>query len=106
MPELIYRDEKGANLTPDEGDANMRALNMYCSRKSGVWGYIPAIFRLRLAGTGTCVVDAKNALGTITTGLYTYTVTGATNQIEYPYLGDDATQMRVTLTGTCTAGVI
>jgi hypothetical protein len=23
---LIYRDEKGANLTPDEGDANMRAL--------------------------------------------------------------------------------
>jgi hypothetical protein len=34
MPALIYRDEKGSNLTPDEGDANMRALNAAVESKT------------------------------------------------------------------------
>lgn len=35
MPSLIYRDIKGANLTPAEGDANMRALNAAVESLSG-----------------------------------------------------------------------
>lgn len=35
MANLIYRDEKGSNLTPEEGDANMRALNAEVEAASG-----------------------------------------------------------------------
>lgn len=71
----------------------------------GVWATIPSIFRLRLTGTGTVVIDSKDSLGNITTGVASYTVSGATDQIEFPYAGDNAVAIRATLTGT-TAEVI
>jgi len=71
----------------------------------GVWATIPSIFRLRLTGTGTVVIDSKDSLGNITTGVASYTVSGATDQIEFPYAGDNAVMIRATLTGT-TAEVI
>ena len=70
------------------------------------WFTVPSIFRLRLTGTGTVTIDSKDALGSITTGIASYTVTDATNQIEFPYAGDAAVMIRATLTGSATAEVI
>ena len=106
MPELVYRDEKGSNLTPGEGDANLRALNIYSRIISAAWRYAPPIFRLYVSGTGSITIDAKNPAGVITTGVYTNTLTGANGEILYPFLGNDASQMRVTFTGTLTGEVI
>lgn len=73
---------------------------------SGTWMRVSSIFRLRLTGTGNVTVDAKDWAGNITTSVESYSIIGATDQIEYPYLGEDAVAMRVTLTGTATAEVI
>lgn len=74
--------------------------------ESGVWFSTPSIFRLRLTGTGTVTLDAKNSLGTITLAVSSYTLASATDQIEFPYAGDNAVAVRATLTGTATAEVI
>lgn len=73
---------------------------------SGQWKPMSGLPRLRLTGTGTVSFDARNSLGTITTGVLSYTVTSATNQIEFPYFGDDAVAVRATLTGTATVEII
>lgn len=73
---------------------------------SGEWTTIPSIFRLRLTGTGTVVMDSRDSLGVETLAVASYTVTDATDQIEYPYAGDNAVAIRVTLTGTAAAEVI
>ena len=73
---------------------------------SGVWFKVPSIFRLRLTGTGTVVLDSKDSLGTITTSVASYSPSAATDQIEFPYAGEDAVMIRVTLTGSATAEVI
>ncbi len=73
---------------------------------SGVWFPVGSLFRLLMTGTGTVTIDSKDALGTITTGVYTTTLTGATNEIGFPYAGDAAVQIRATLTGSATAKVI
>jgi hypothetical protein len=52
-------------------------------------------------------MDSRDSLGNIT--LLTFpltTYTGATDTIEFPYAGDDAVTIRVTLTGTLTCEVI
>ena len=74
---------------------------------SGTWMKPPSIFRLRITGTGTLQMDSKDSLGNIT--LLTFpltTYTGETDKIEFPYAGDDAVAIRVTLTGTLTCEVI
>ena len=79
---------------------------LYGQMVSGAWMKMPSIFRLRLTGTGTVTLDAKDSLGNITSAVDTYTVSGATDQIEFPYAGDNAVAIRATLTGTATAEVI
>lgn len=73
---------------------------------SEVWMKVPSIFRLRFTGTGTAVMDSRDSLGNIAAALYSYTLAAATDQIEFPYAGDDAVNIRVTLTGTVTCEVI
>ena len=73
---------------------------------SGEWIGVPSIFRLRLVGTGTITVDSRDRLGTITTAVETYTISSATNQIEFPWLGDGAVEMRVTYPATATVEVL
>lgn len=51
-------------------------------------------------------LDSKDAAGTITAGVFSVTLASAVNQIEFPYAGDGAIQIRATLTGTATAKVI
>src|SRR5688500_9571471 len=122
MATITTRGAKGTRLSHIEGDnnlnninseltsatANISAINSALSSLlvSDEWKKVPSLIRLRLTGTGTCVVSSKNALDVISPGLYTYSINGATNQIEYPYLGDEAIYIRVTLTGSCTAEVL
>ena len=73
---------------------------------SGAWMKVPSLFRLRFTGTGTAVMDTRNSLAAITLSVLSYTLTAATDQIEFPYAGDDAVNIRVTLTGTTTCEVI
>lgn len=82
------------------------ATNLRGAMTSGEWMTVPSIFRLRLTGTGTVTLDAQNSTGDITLGIATYTASNATDQIEFPYAGDNATMIRATLTGTTTAEVI
>ncbi len=70
------------------------------------WMNVPSIFRIRLTGTGQIILDARNSLGEETIAVASYDVTSATNQIEFPYLGDDAVEMRVTLTGSAQLEVL
>jgi hypothetical protein len=73
---------------------------------SGVWFTIPSVFRLRLTGTGSVTIDSRDSLGTVTAGIASYVLSGASDQIEFPYAGDHAVSIRATLTGTATAEVI
>lgn len=66
------------------------------ARFAGKWMSAPSIFRLRLIGTGTVLVDSKNRLGVVTSAVEFYTASNATNQIEFPALGRDAVEMRLT----------
>ena len=72
----------------------------------GVWMIIPTIFRLRLTGTGTVTLDAKDSLGNITTGVASFTASGATDQIEFPYAGDNAVAIMAHITGLTSVEVI
>ncbi len=73
---------------------------------NGAWVAFGRMPRLRLVGTGTVTLDARNRLGTVTNSVAAYTISGATNQIEFPFFGDDAVEVRATLTGTATAEII
>ena len=96
-------DERGnvTSLVDGAGNAFLRG-----ALTSGEWVTIPSIFRLRLTGTGTAVIDSRDSLGAVTSEVASYTLTAATDQIEFPYAGDNAVAIRVTLTGTVTAEVI
>lgn len=73
---------------------------------SSSWQRIPSLWRLRLTGTGTCTIDAKDSEGNITLSVESFGAGGATDQIEFPYAGDDAVFVRFTLTGTCRAEIL
>ena len=88
------------DASDEAGDAQVGGM------VSSAWVKVPSIFRLRLTGTGTVTIDSKDSLGNITSAVATYTVSGATDQIEFPYAGDNAVAIRATLTGTATAEVI
>ena len=110
------RQTAGTSLTLDAGvesDLVTRGLATYTASPpspggtlSAGWTRTPSIFRLRLTGTGTCVLDSRDSLGNITAAFATYTASGATDQIEFPYAGANAVEIRATLTGTITAEVI
>lgn len=63
------------------------------------WIPAPSICRLRLVGTGTLSIDSRDAEGNVTTAAFTATAMAATDQIEFPYFGDDAVDIKATITG-------
>jgi hypothetical protein len=102
-PVDVVRATTDASGATSPVGANGRMLRG--SLVDGEWFTIPSVFRLRITGTGTVVIDSKDSLGNITTGVASYTVSGATDQIEFPYAGDDAVMILAHLSGT-TAEVI
>lgn len=76
------------------------------SLANGTWASAPSVFRLRLTGTGTVVIDSRDALGVESLAVATFIASAATNQIEFPYLGDGAIEMRATFPNTMTVEVL
>ena len=92
----------GTSLVSGDGSSFL-----YGPVTSGAWMKVPSIFRLRITGTGTLQMDSKDSLGNITLATFPLTsYTAETDKIEFPYAGDDAVTIRVTLTGTLTCEVI
>ena len=73
---------------------------------SGQWSRCPTMFRLRLVGIGAVTLDAKNTSGTVTTGVYSISASGATDQIAFPFIGNDASYVRATFANTVTVEML
>jgi len=65
---------------------------------TGTWYRVPSMFRLAVTGTGTLTLDGRDVAGTISTSVYTTTLTSATNQILYPFLGMSNADLRLNVT--------
>jgi hypothetical protein len=101
-PTLVVYDPTTQSLVSGDGISFLRGPIV-----SGTWMTQPSIFRLRITGTGTLQMDSRDSLGNITLATFPSTsYTGETDKIEFPYAGDDAVAIRVTLTGTLTCEVI
>jgi len=72
---------------------------------STLWTSVPSISRLAISGTGTVTIDTKDLAGNITLAVLTYSVTGATFQVNFPFYGTSAASIRATYTGTASAEV-
>ena len=99
----LKKDASGNPTSLVDGDGNAFLRGAVAS---GEWMTPPSIFRLRLTGTGTATMDARDSLGNITSAVAVFTANGATDQIEFPYAGDNAVAIRFTLTGSVTVEVI
>ena len=80
--------------------------SMYGALANGVWHAIPSIWRLRLTGTGTVTLDSVDSLGNVTSAFDSYSVAGATDDVEFPFAGTNAVAVRATLLGAVTAEII
>lgn len=73
----------------------------------GEWIPFSGLIRLLCTGTGVLTMDSRNSLRDITLAVHgPVSLVSATNQVEFPYPGDDAVEIRLSLTGTATAKVI
>lgn len=99
--------EQVSLAVPDEAALVARGLATWTDTfEAAPWIDVPTIFRLRLAGTGTLIVDARDVSGTVTEGVATYVAAGATQQIEYPWLGDAAREIRLSHPSTLRVEVL
>jgi len=99
---LFDGDHNPAGLVGPDGNAVL-----YGKMTSGAWMKVPSnLSKLRLTGTGAVRIDSRDSLGAIHLNVASYTVAAATDQIEYPCYGENAVNIRATLTGTATAEVI
>ena len=72
----------------------------------GEWIHLPAMSRLRLTGTGSCTIDARDSLGTISLAVESFVAVDATDQIEFPFPGNNAREVRFNFTGSCKGEII
>lgn len=70
------------------------------------WRPVTGLPRLLLNGTGTVTIDARNRAGTVTTAVYSNTLTSAINQIDFPFFGEDAVEIRAAYTGSASAEIV
>lgn len=101
--EKINNGDLGPAIRAKINDAIAYLPNMLVS---GEWKPFTSWPRLLLNGSGTVTIDSRNRAGTITTGVFAQTLSGATNEIAFPYFGDDAVEIRATLTGTAVAEIL
>ncbi len=78
----------------------------YAQVISGQWTGSPVMFKLRLMGSGTVSLDARDRLGAETIGVQVFSAINATNQIEFPYMGDDAVFFRANFPNTLAVEVL
>ena len=95
---------KPVTIVTNAGPVRARTHNGFLAQSTELdsrWRGFWPLFRLRLTGTGTCSIDAKNALGEITEDVESYAADEATNDVYFPYPGEDAVEIRARYTGTC-----
>ena len=98
-------DKEARFLTAEQAAAVQSLVSGACI--SGEWRFALSLFRLRITGTGTVTMDSRDSLGNITLNSSgPYTAASATDQIEFPYAGDNARQIRLTFPATATVEVI
>lgn len=100
-PAMLSTDTNGNTVLMGPDGAILKGAMV-----SGAWFSTPSVFRLRITGTGSVTIDSRDSLGNITLAVASYTATSATDQIEFPYAGNNAVAIRATLTGTATVEVI
>jgi hypothetical protein len=104
---VTYADGATVSVADSLADELVGAgLASYSDGERSGWINVPSIFRVRLTGTGVCKIDSRDRLGTVTLAVAEFTATAATNQIEFPYAGDAAVEIRFNTTGTCKAEVL
>lgn len=96
----------GTPFTPNQVYEYEPADRGFQQIESGVWYGLPAMFRLRLMGSGTITMDARNRLGVETLAVQTFSAVNAADQIEFPYLGDDTVQFRSSFPTTLAVEVL
>ena len=118
---LGFRDTAGRNwpIAGWAADANgnvvglvgpngeqVQAVGLPMPLVSGQWIACPPLCRLRLVGSGTVSFDARDALGAVSSAVFSATAASATNQIEFPYFGDTAFAVRPTFPQTLQVQVV
>ncbi len=89
--------------------AALATTGMRFSVTSAQWYTLPpGLPRLKLTGTGSISADSRDAVsgGTVSSAVYTASVSGVTNQIHFPYFGDAAVEFRITITGSLTVEIL
>lgn len=106
-------DDAAGAAAAAQGTANSALASATTARtflpgamSAGVWRPVTGLPRLLLNGTGTVAIDARNRAGTVTTAVYSTTLASAVNQIDFPYFGDDAVEIRAAYTGSASAEIV
>lgn len=73
---------------------------------SGAWMRPVVPFRIRVLGTGSVTMDARDSAGTVTTGVFQDAYATQTDAVVWPYPGDTARQVRFTFPSTMTIEVL
>lgn len=107
-PNSPYGDNV-AQLVPDANGVpsamvHRGATAMYGPLVSGQWVKCAPQFRLHVSGVGNLTMDGRTSDGTVLPGVAFFTVNG--DDDIYPYPGDGAVNIRVTLTGSVAAEMI
>jgi hypothetical protein len=71
-----------------------------------LWRAVLPFARLRLSGTGTITIDARDASGTVTTAVWSTTLAGSNGTIFYPFFAASAVAIRAAVTGNVYAEII
>ena len=72
----------------------------------GSWVKFQGMVRLQITGIGTITIDARNYNGDVTPAVYTLTKSSDGLQIEYPFFGDSAVEVRAAVTGSLVVRII
>jgi hypothetical protein len=103
----VYADGETASVADSLAEEMVGAgLATYADGARSGWISVSSLFRVLLTGTGNCVIDSRDRLGAITESVASFVASSATNQIEFPYPGPAAVEIRFRLTGTCKAEVL
>jgi hypothetical protein len=73
---------------------------------AGAWMRPSIPLRIRIVGTGTLSMDARDAAGTVTLAVFSVSYAMAADAVEWPYPGDTARQVRFIFPPTMTVEVL
>jgi hypothetical protein len=87
-----------------EGDGPAPDVNGMAA--SGAWMRPAVPFRVRVLGTGSLTMDARDSAGTVTAAVFQDAYATQTDAVIWPYPGDSARQVRFNFPSTLTIEVL